>query len=124
MGDSRVTPQPADYAGDIGIEWPDGWLGAEGFLPGWHIRFYNADGYVHTILEMVLHATADHVMWASLTMFADGDGKPLLSLPLATPDAPLATGTFPFLVTGMRTGRPGQRNPAGEQQRKLDPRLR
>lgn len=117
-----MSAQPDHFAGDIGVEWPaEPWGRSLAFLSGWAIRFYNADGYVHTILEMALHATADDIMWADLTMYADAGGRPLLTLHGAEPKR---TAVFPFLVTGMRQGRPDARNLTGEQQRAIDPRLR
>lgn len=114
---------PDSFAGDIGIEWPaEPWGREGGFLAGWPIRFYNGDGYVHTVTEMALHANVDDLMWAELTMYAGADGKPLLAAhDITDPDR---TGKFAFLITGMRHGDPGARNLTGEQQRAIDPRLR
>lgn len=110
------------YVGGIGIEWPaEPWGREPGFLDGWPIRFYNDDGYVHTILHMDLHANADDVLHASLTMYAGEDGLPLFTLEGANFKR---KAVFSFLITSMRHGKPDARNLTGEQQRAIDPRLR
>lgn len=104
---------PAGFAGTIGIEWPAGSEAGDEGIPGWRIAFYDAEGYVTTVSRMELHAEVAGFIWANLTVFTDAAGKPVLHMPDGHLPADVAeqviadgewrTGTFPFLVTSMRT---------------------
>ena len=108
-----VPEMPAEWAGEIGIEWPAARPGAPA-MSGWGVTPYDADGPVTTVQSITLHAAADSLVWAELTMFADEDGKPVLHgdweraggtpvpVPWLTEDGETRSGTFPFLITSMK----------------------
>lgn len=97
---------PAEWAGTIGIEWPAATPGGHA-MSGWGVTLYDADGPVTTVQSITLHAAADSLVWAELTMFATEDGKPVLHTgkgyePAAVHGGEIAMGTFPFLITSMK----------------------
>jgi len=100
---------PAEFAGCIGIEWPAADVAAGNVMPGWQVTPYDADGPVTTVesFTLVAHASAAGIVWAEVTLLTDADGRPVLHLPEGEgphfgEDGEASTGTFPFLVTGMR----------------------
>jgi hypothetical protein len=102
-----VSEAPERYEGIITIEW--GAPGRAGdAASGWKIQPRTQDGVpITTVSEMtVVHAPADGLVWAELTMFADEAGRPVLRTgpgiePAAVHGGEIATATFPFLVAGM-----------------------
>ena len=106
--DVAADGMPAEFAGEIGIEWPAADFTAARAMPGWKVSVYDDGGPVTTVTSasVVAHTSADGVIWAEVTMFADEDGRPVPHLPPGRRpyirDGEYVTGTFPFLVTGMR----------------------
>ena len=57
--------------------------------PGWRVAFATQDGQpVPTVSKVAIHLDVEGPAWAELTMFADADGRPILTLPPGpfTPD--------------------------------------
>lgn len=104
-----MCEQPAAFAGTVVITWPEP-SSRGGVLAGWQVCITDpvTGALITTVSEVDahLHATASGLVWADLTMFAGRDGKPLLEGdPILEPGpdgGEILTGTFPFLVTGMR----------------------
>jgi len=102
-----VTGRPAQFDGTVAVTWPRPRGGA---VHGWEVGLTDAatGEPVTTVTGFTarIHAAAFGLVWAELTMFADGDGRPLLAgHPVPDPDGGeggVLTGTFAFLVTEMR----------------------
>ena len=63
--------------------------------PGWRVGFYTPDGQVvPTVSHALIHVELEHPIWAELTMFADADERPVLTLPPGT-FAPAESGLVP-----------------------------
>jgi len=106
-----MTDRPEHFEGTVTIEWtPDG----PSPMRGWRFWISTEDGTpVTTVTDLTVHASADNLVWAELTMFADENGNPAV----VTEDGPRITGitlgedgkpltaTFAFEVAGM--GRAG-----------------
>lgn len=95
---------PLETAGKVIIEWPADCRPA---IPGWALCVYDADTgtQITTVTGMVIiHAPADGVVWAQMTIFTTADGKPIFSGTdeIVFRDGEALTGTFPFWVQGMR----------------------
>jgi hypothetical protein len=111
--DTAADGMPAEFAGEIGIEWPAADIADVRAIAGWKVGVYDTDGPVTTVLSgsVVAHLSAEGIIWAEVTLYADADGTPVLHLPEKMPPAEFAdrfvvdgearTATFPFLVTGM-----------------------
>jgi len=102
-----MAERPSRFDGTMTVTWPRPRGGA---VPAWAVSLADAatGEAITTVTGFTtrIHAVAGDVVWAEVTMFADGDGRPLLSgrpvlAPLADRDA-VKTGTFAFLVTEMR----------------------
>jgi hypothetical protein len=102
-----MDERPSEFAGTCIITWPRP-SGTGGVLAGWGVAITDAATgeqiFAVTGITVHLHADAKGLIWADLEMFADRDGKPLLSgTPILGPDGgEILTGVFPFLVSGMR----------------------
>jgi hypothetical protein len=102
------------YLGVIAVEWPPPRPGYEcAPMPGWKIAVFDAlnGRQITTVTRLVIHASANDVVTADVTMFADLDGQPVYDgKPYYRGQADLAGevvyGTFPFLVAEMRVRQP------------------
>ena len=94
---------PEKFAGRVIIEWPPS--GRAGILLGWHVQITDADTGkpITTVTSLaVLHAEAEGIVWADLTMFADEDGAPVLDGVPPLRDGEVILSAFPFEVAEMR----------------------
>lgn len=104
----EVLTAPAEgapYRGVIIIEWP----AAHGASPyssmaGRKVEITDAltGKSVRTCTKIIVHADAEALVTADLTLFADADGGPLLDGEPVTDGDGFRTGVFPFLVSEMR----------------------
>lgn len=107
-GIETVTDQAGPgviYQGHIGIEWPPARPGSSLILPGWGCQVWDAlsGQKITTVTGLAVHATANGLVTADVTMYADPDGQPVYSPFKAWQvDGEMITGTFPFLVAEMR----------------------
>ena len=96
------------FEGSVTIEWS---RTENGVLPGWRFAVRSEDGsLITTVTELAIHATATDLTVVDLVMFADDDGRPLLTAGPALKPGPdgdeIRTGTFRFLVADMRVAEP------------------
>lgn len=91
------------YQGCIAIEWPQPGHRARP-LNGWDIAVFDAlnGKQILTVTRIELHASANDVVSADVTMFANGRGEPVYTGPPLTRNGEVIYGTFPFLVAEMR----------------------
>jgi hypothetical protein len=76
-----------------------------GILAGYNMMVVNAadEKPVLTVSRVELHAEANDIITADLTMMADADGRPLMDTSVIYRRGDeIVTGTFPFIVTGIR----------------------
>lgn len=97
-----MPDRPEQFEGAVTIGWTQG----PAPMPGWRFMPRTEDGQaITTVTHLTLHASAQDVVWAELTMFADEDGKPLFegaAVILPGPEhGEILTGTFAFLVMAM-----------------------
>jgi hypothetical protein len=97
------------YQGYLIIEWPRRREAAPGFahvMPGWKVSLTDAitGEQITTATAVEIHADAQNIVTAELTMFCDLDGKPVYGGSTFWPDddGKPRTGTFSFLVAEMR----------------------
>ena len=93
----------------ITIEWDA--PGAGQVIQGWRCVVRGKDGRpITTVTELIVHAPADGLIWAELTMVATKDGEPVLDPVLEGSqfkgvcfgdDGKPLIGTFPALIAGM-----------------------
>jgi hypothetical protein len=105
----------AQYRGLIIIEWPPPvGSGPHGAIDGWKVVITDAlTGKPVTTCsraDVVVHADVNDLVTADLTLFADGDGQPLLDGKPVEKDGKFLTGVFPFLVAEMRVQADGTRS--------------
>lgn len=98
--------EPGDYRGVIIIEWPPRGPSPYHAMDGWQSLFLDAvtGKPIMTVSEadVIVHTGAESRVTATLTMFADEAGDPILEgLPVVR-DGEILTGTFPFAVSEMR----------------------
>ena len=96
----------ARYYGVIRIEWPPPGGGAYSAMLGRLTSVYDAPtGKLITTCsdaDVTVHAGAQGLVTASLTLFCDKDGEPLLDGDPVVKYGDALTGVFPFLVGEMR----------------------
>jgi hypothetical protein len=110
VGYPASIPGEPDIEGSVTIEWPA--KAPSGVIPGWGVSIYDAvTGKQVTTAshaDIVIHADAQDVVTADLTLFCDEAGNPVFGAGFPAgvvhvrPDEGIATGTFTFLVTEMR----------------------
>lgn len=102
---------PPTYDGCVIIEWPGPPKRGIGAIAGGAIAIYDAfsgdepHGKMITTVssaDIVIHARAEDLVTADLTMFADEDGKPVFGGKPHIRDGEVITATFTFLVADMR----------------------
>jgi hypothetical protein len=98
--------EPDAYRGVIVIEWPPPGPSPYHVLDGWQSLILDAvtGKPITTVTEadIVVHTGAASRVTATLTMFADEAGEPLLDGNPVVKDGEVLTGVFPFLVSEMR----------------------
>jgi hypothetical protein len=106
----EATGQP-EFLGAVIIEWPAAPRRGVGAIAGCTVAVYAAftgsecgPKPITTVTRIEIHAPADELVTADLTMFAGEDGKPLFDGMPVLRDGEVITGTFPFIVAEMRAG--------------------
>jgi hypothetical protein len=102
-----TTEDAPPYRGVVIIEWPASvGTGPYACMVGHAITITDAvTGKLITTCtssDVTVHADANSLVTANLTLFADADGEPLLEGGPVIGDEEILTGTFPFLVAEMR----------------------
>jgi hypothetical protein len=99
----------SEFRGTVIIEWPAPARPGTGVLPGWKVAIYDASApdaaeskLITTVMRVAVHASAQTIIEADVTMFADEDGNPVLDGAPVVKDGDIVTATFPFLVAEMR----------------------
>lgn len=93
-----------EFEGAITIEWRPNGPSAPDVMLGWHFIIRDEDGEpILSVTEMAVHASADGMVWAELTMLTAPDGKPILPGSRSTEihlgdDGEIVTGTFAYRV--------------------------
>lgn len=104
------SPGMSQYRGAVILVFPEPPHGIWSAVPGWSMRLRDAETSkpIPTVTQFTLHADAQDILWADLTMFMDGEGNPILNgdteVPLfANPDGTTEpkVGNFLFLVVGV-----------------------
>jgi hypothetical protein len=108
-----ITDEEAGgYAGAIIVEWPGPPKHGVGAIAGRAVTIYDAfsgdephGSHVTTVssADIVIHAEAEGLVTADLTMFADEAGHPVFDGKPHFRDGEVITATFTFLVADMRT---------------------
>jgi len=104
-----TTGPGVTYQGVIAVEWPQPRPGYEcAPMPGWRLAVFDAlnGRQITTVTGLVIHADANNVVAADVTMFAGEDGQPVYTGKPRERDGETIWGTFPFLVAEMRVRRP------------------
>jgi len=102
-----MAERPSQFDGTMIVTWP---RPRAGMVHGWDVSLADAatGDPITTVTGFTtrIHAVAGDLVWAEVTMFADAEGRPLLSgRPVLDPGpegGEILTGTFAFLVTEMR----------------------
>jgi hypothetical protein len=111
---SVLRHDAGDFEGTIIIEWPQP---ANGVLPGWALKIWDADSgrqiFSASEITATVDAAADGIVVARLVLFADPDGNPVYGSEGQTQihlddDKNILTGVFRFRVAEMRVADPGQ----------------
>ena len=101
-----TAPEADAYRGVIIIEWPPRGPSPYHVLGGWQSLFLDAvtGKPIMTVSEadIIVHTGAESRVTATLTMFADEAGEPILDGSPVIRDGEALTGTFPFAVSEMR----------------------
>ena len=117
---ARETGPALTFEGVIVIEWGKPRPGARSVepLPAWKTAIFDAlsGKPITTVSKLEIHAPANGLVTADLTMFADQDGQPVYSGNTVYPggDGEILTGTWPFLVAEMRVCQPASARAALE----------
>jgi hypothetical protein len=105
----RRKPDEGGFRGAVIIEWPPPANRGASALRGCLAAVYNASGgdepepkMISTVTGVTIHAPANGLVVADLTMFADEDGNPVYDGMPNIRDGEIITATFPFLVAEMR----------------------
>jgi hypothetical protein len=103
---SEDAAEPEPYRGVIIIEWPPRGPSPYHVLNGRQSLFLDAvtGKPIMTVSEadIIVHTGAESRVTATLTMFADEAGEPILDGNPVVKDGEVLTGVFPFLVSEMR----------------------
>lgn len=109
-----MTERPERFEGTITIEWRRSGPALPAVMPGWVFAIRDQAGeMILTVTDLTIHAPADGLVWAELTMFRDAEGRPIMA---ASPqevadrwvagDDGIETGTFAFDVAAMQVAEP------------------
>lgn len=103
------------YQSYLIIEWPAPRKPDPSPMPAWQLTLTDAVSgqQISTALRITVHADAEDIVTADVTMFADEDGKPVYDGKPHIRDGEVVEGTFPFLVAEMRVGRDAAPRPCG-----------
>ncbi|HMH94744.1 MAG TPA: hypothetical protein VK586_27125 [Streptosporangiaceae bacterium] len=103
---ATVPDEDAQYRGVIIIEWPPPGASPYSAMTGWNVAITDAvtGQAITTVMstDITVHADAERMVTAALTMFADENSEPLLGGMPVMKDGEALTGVFPFLVSEMR----------------------
>ena len=106
---TEAGEEPLAYRGAIVIEWPKAAPHGVGAIAGRMVSVYDAftggepgPKPITTVSEIALRVSADEIVTADLTMFADEAGDPILDGEPVRDGDGFRTGVFPFLVSEMR----------------------
>ena len=107
--DDWATEPGPPYRGVVAIEWPAPAGGSVyACMLGRGVKISDAvTGKLITTCthaDITVHADANALVTADLTLFADADGEPLLDGTPEVDGEEIRTATFPFLVSEMRVG--------------------
>jgi hypothetical protein len=105
----RRKPDEDGFRGAVIIEWPHSAKRGVGALRGCLVAVYDAltgdepePKMISTVTCITIHAPANGLVIADLTMFADGDGNPVYDGMPVIQDGETVMATFPFIVAEMR----------------------
>jgi hypothetical protein len=92
--------RPDDWHFPVIIEWPEGYTTP---MAGHSITIYEGDSgdMITTISAMNIHCDANGSIWAELEMFADEEGKPILTGEPVSRNNEIILGVFNAYVVQM-----------------------